>query len=71
MQDLAAKFNAAIEKGGKVWISATEWKTVPDCRIPGAEQLAMLNAVEGDLLARVTDYFQKKKANERRPLAKK
>ena len=71
VQDLAAKFNAAIEKGSKVWVSATEWKTVPDYRIPVEEQLAMLNAVEGDLLAKVTDYFQKRKANERRPLARK
>jgi len=68
---LAEKFNAAIEKGSKVWTSATDWTTVPDYKIPIAEQLAMLNAVEGDLLVKVTDYFQKKKANERRSVAKK
>jgi hypothetical protein len=44
---------------------------VPNFQVPVAEQLALLNAVEGGLLAKVTDYFQKKKANERRPLAKK
>lgn len=71
VQDLAAKFTAAIEKGSKVWTSATEWKVVPDYKVPVAEQLAMLSAVEADLLTKVTDYFQKKKANERRAPDKK
>ena len=71
VQDLAAKFSAAIAKGSKVWTSATEWKVVPNYQVPAAEQLKMLNAVESDLLAKVTEYFQKKKANDRRPLAKK
>lgn len=63
---LAEKFNAAIEKGSKVVISETEWRTVPDYRIPIADQLAMLEEIEGDLLVKATDYFQRKKANERR-----
>jgi hypothetical protein len=71
VKPLLDQCRAAIEKGSKVMISETEWQTNSDYRIPAAEQLAMLEGVQAGFLAKVTEYFQKKKACERRPVAKK
>jgi hypothetical protein len=68
---LMKQLHAAIEKGSKTWTSDTEWQTNPDFRVPVADQLALLNRVADAFLARVTDYFVKKKANERRAPPKK
>ena len=47
------------------WISANEWTTNPDYQVPVNEQRALLEEVDAEFLAKVTEFFQRKGANER------
>jgi hypothetical protein len=71
VRSLAEKLSAAAEKGSRITVSPTEWRTDPDYHLPSAEQLALLCEIDEQLLAKVTGYFQKRKANERRLASKK
>src|SRR5262245_9609165 len=70
LMELVKTLAARIEEGRKVWTSKTEWRTNPDFQISVEEQLKLLDGIESGFLAKVTDYFQKKKAAERRALPK-
>ena len=63
----AVELSAAAERGRRTWISATEWRTDPDYQVPVAAQLAALHRLDGQALGRITEWFRKKKANERKP----
>jgi hypothetical protein len=71
LMSLMKQMSDAIEKGSKTWTSDTEWRTNPDFRVSVADQIKLLNGVTDGFLAKVTDYFVKKKANERHAPAKK
>ncbi|MEZ5990240.1 MAG: hypothetical protein R3F30_14195 [Planctomycetota bacterium] len=65
LRSLMHELCAATEKGRKVWLSDTEWKTDPEYAVPVEDQAKLLAAVDGDLMAEVSDWFRKKKANDR------
>jgi hypothetical protein len=68
---LAERLGALMEKGSKVMLNDRDWTTNPDYLVPAGEQLAALREVDADLLPKMTDWFVKKKANERHPVATK
>ncbi|MBK8976969.1 MAG: hypothetical protein IPM29_13715 [Planctomycetes bacterium] len=56
---VARAFDEAIRSGWVVTLSDTEWTTNPDYRLPADRQLAILRAVDPDLLQALTTAFAK------------
>lgn len=59
--EVAQGFDAAIQEGWIVKISATQWTTDPQFRLSAAAQLAVLQAVDRDFLADATEALSKGK----------